>query len=392
MCSTGDSYSLKALGLYNWKGVSNCEYRIIISTLPSIMGNTLSDSDMKELQPHLEGYNPEALTRVVWDAIKSVGTDDKYNCFGIHFEDDLVTYWDSDGLEQIQRIYFLQIIELIGKKTLESCTQTLGNSGNNRILQLELALDALSREISRLSESAGGGGGREDVYSSRDSLSASSSPRQWNRRRSVVELIRVRSGSCSWYSGEEEEEGKHSERQHNRGGGARGGANRDMRSGGGRRESVIGTIGGEVGGVVGGASERLDVEGSCSKAEGREKLQRLSSPHRQLKEYNTQFLTVERQWRDISDYPHRKTSTDPQSPRVRRNSLVGMEGIVERMPQLRSKYEKSLNTSPAADYKLNRVRTKMQSLTFLLPSVKKSSEEVKTSWSSAVDMNDDNDY
>uniref|UniRef100_A0A1X7U7J4 Uncharacterized protein n=1 Tax=Amphimedon queenslandica TaxID=400682 RepID=A0A1X7U7J4_AMPQE len=303
------------------------------------MGNRLSGSDMLELRPHLEGFEPESLSRVIWDAIKQVGVDDKYEGFGIHFEGDSVTFWDSDGLEQLPRLAFLQILELIAKTTLESYNQLYGIKKSSPTLQLELALDNLSKEIRQLELIQD----PQEMYDSLDSIPTNpSAPHQTNRS-SVVELIRVRRGSCAWFTAEGSEEDKPN--QH--------GSSRALDGG----RSMTSTS--NIGKGLRKSPSRDDPKPSSA------------SP---------QFLTVERQWRDASDYPHRKKGSE----RSRRNSLVGIEGIVERMPELRSRYEKSLH-SPVDD-RLGRVRNKMQSLTFLFSPVKKNSEGT---WASAVEMTSD---
>ena len=306
------------------------------------MGNRLSGSDILELRPHLQGFEPESLSRVIWDAIKQVGVDDKYEGFGIHFEADSVTFWDSDGLEQLPRLAFLQILELIAKTTLENYNQLYDIKKSSPTLQLELALDNLSKEIRQLESTRD----PEDIYSSLDSIPTSASAHHSNRC-SVVELIRVRRGSCAWFTAEENEEAKST--QH--------GSTKGLE--GGRSMTSTSSFG-----------ERRGLRKSPSKDDPRGSS---TSP---------QFLTVERQWRDASDYPHRNKGSD----RSRRNSLVGIEGIVERMPELRSRYEKSLN-SPVDD-RLGRVRNKMQSLTFLFSPVKRNNTNEGT-WASAVEMSSD---
>lgn len=294
---------------------------------------------MLELKPHLEGFEPESLSRVIWDSIKEIGVDDKHEGFGIHFEGDSVTFWDNDGLEQLPRLAFLQILELIAKTTLESYNQVYDIKKSSPTLQLELALDNLSKEIRQLESTKD----PQEMYDSLDSIPTNPHALHQSNRLSVVELIRVRRGSCAWFTAEDREETKPNHH---------------------------------------GSSRALDGGKSMTSTSGLGKGLRKSPSRDDPKESSPspQFLTVERQWRDAGDYPH----CNKGSQRSRRISLVGIEGIVERMPELRSRYEKSRH-SPVDD-RLGRVRNKMQSLTFLLSPVKRSGEGM---WASAVEMTSD---
>lgn len=290
------------------------------------MGNTFSAAELKQLQPHLKGFNPQSLSRVIWDTIKRVGIDDKYECFGIHFEDDscnspTVTFWDEKGLEQLPHTVFLQILEFIAETTLEdySMAYDLDKSSELKsgIYQLQLALDHLKKEIAVLRQLD-----TTREHYQLDSTSDAKSKNESASQTSIIEQIRARRGSYgTWLCADDNPKSM-----------------RQSKNFTPKQDSERSNVVDEV---------KIHTEDTM-----------VNDSHTERFGSNENIsLLAPRAWDDDRD----STCGIPQR---HRNSEIGIEGIMTRMPELRARYEKTLS-SQTSSRALQRAHTKIRSLTFL---------------------------
>ena len=181
------------------------------------MGNTLSTDEIQQLQPYLEGFNPALLSVIIWDTIKEVSQDDDQDEFGIHFStpdevktygNSTVTFWDDNGLQQLPRKIFLQILQFVAETTLENYTMAydLEHSPElqSGVFRLELALKNLVNEIDTLDDD-------EDVKQYRERIESETESENKNNEQdpvpntTIIKQIRERRGSCSWITADNEE-------------------------------------------------------------------------------------------------------------------------------------------------------------------------------------------
>ena len=182
------------------------------------MGNTLSTDEKQQLQPYLEGFNPALLSVIIWDTIKEVSQDDDQDEFGIHFStpdevkmygNSTVTFWDDNGLQQLPRKIFLQILQFVAETTLENYTMAydLEHSPElqSGVFRLELALKNLVNEIDTLDDD-------EDVKQYRERIESETESENKNNEQdpvpntTIIKQIRERRGSCSWITADNEED------------------------------------------------------------------------------------------------------------------------------------------------------------------------------------------
>ena len=182
------------------------------------MGNTLSTDEKQQLQPHLEGFNPASLSVIIWDTIKEVSQDDDQGGFGIHFSspdevkmygNSTVTFWDDNGLQQLPRKIFLQILQFVAETTLENYTMAydLEHSPElqSGVFRLELALRNLVNEIDTLDDDEDVKQYRERIESEIE-LENKSNEQDPVLNTTIIKQIRERRGSCSWITADIQED------------------------------------------------------------------------------------------------------------------------------------------------------------------------------------------
>ena len=182
------------------------------------MGNTLSTDEIQQLQPYLEGFNPALLSVIIWDTIKEVSQDDDQDEFGIHFStpdevkmygNSTVTFWDDNGLQQLPRKIFLQILQFVAETTLENYTMAydLEHSPElqSGVFRLELALKNLVNEIDTLDDDDDVKQYRERIESETESENKSNE-QDPAPNTTIIKQIRERRGSCSWITADNEED------------------------------------------------------------------------------------------------------------------------------------------------------------------------------------------
>jgi len=115
------------------------------------MGGALSAEEKKMLIPHLQDFNLDTLSAIIWDTINLVGVDDEREKFGIHFDEpkpeeenpkeenpeeeqeketnkvqeketnkeQMVTFWDGENVQTLPFLIFADIILYIGEEKIK---------------------------------------------------------------------------------------------------------------------------------------------------------------------------------------------------------------------------------------------------------------------------------
>ena len=175
------------------------------------MGNVLSAKELHLIDPYLSGFNPSSLALIVWDSIGEVGQDDKDKGLGIHFSSNLedpgehpmVTFWDENGVEQLPRKVFLEILQFLAESTLKKSSSVSGEYGTQvqatSVHKLKLALDALKAKLAALTDEEGGEQYNKRVDSGIDSTSNADSHSE-----SFLEELRAKNASYGWVTANDE--------------------------------------------------------------------------------------------------------------------------------------------------------------------------------------------
>lgn len=135
------------------------------------MGHILTKDEINSVQPHLTGFDPSALATVIWDAIREVNQDNKQEGLGIYFGDGpeettdkpskdsqhMVTFWDEGGMNQLPRKVFLEIMQFIGEHTIEEAMNTSGSAPeeDKGLQRLKIAMENLSVRLQTLQSEQG---------------------------------------------------------------------------------------------------------------------------------------------------------------------------------------------------------------------------------------------
>lgn len=180
------------------------------------MGGALSHEEEKQLVPHLENFEPDSLSSVIWDTINLVGVDDERDNFGIHFDaaeesqaegvkeedkEQNVVFWDGDEAQDLPLPVFMDIIVMVGEATVKRYEENYNLEENKEVEagvnKLKLAMEYLQRalQVSHRPETLG-------EYRNRiDSMQSISSRKQTDRKH-LVQSARERRGSHTWSAGE----------------------------------------------------------------------------------------------------------------------------------------------------------------------------------------------
>ena len=140
------------------------------------MGSALSEKEVTVLQPHLQGFEAASLASVIWDAINQVGVDDEQEKMGIHFETGdtpAAIFWDETGPQHLPRKAFLQVMEMVAERTIESSYDLEKSKALGAVVsKLKLALVYLQREIQSMKGEEGGYSYRKHLESGASVTSA----------------------------------------------------------------------------------------------------------------------------------------------------------------------------------------------------------------------------
>jgi len=196
------------------------------------MGPALSLEEKKMLLPHLQGFNPQTLSGIIWDTINLIGVDDQRERFGIHFDEpppdpdeeteepnessddkkdgkkkedngesskeQMVNFWDGDDIQSLPLSIFSDILVHVGENTVQEYEQKY-NLEEEKVLKIEvdklkLALEYLSKKMQSMNR-------LETALEYREKIDKGQSSRGSCTDLQVVESARERRGTQMWSAG-----------------------------------------------------------------------------------------------------------------------------------------------------------------------------------------------